>query len=406
MMRKSYLRNLILLDSMAMYRSTARRLATLLCQICSMKENNQDPRHLKDFSFTNLSELVADKWMSNSKRAHLDAGWRQLWEYEAQGSLTLANILDWCRVCEFDQLSTKTGGRDAAALCIDVNGYVHDFSKFCLSQIEVAQQKGMRVAPELVTKVADALRTEDPRAWLTTQCAVKKQLPRSLGRTIFFSVWSRSPALDFAQGNHSDICTAFHAPKCDNSDLMFVYLFDPAIFCVEIYINFRHAGQIHCIVGHDESTGSRVLMVDSFDLHPSWRRIMDQLTPGALKVLKQIATWISGEQLWINTRVFTPSAVQFVAVLLEQAGIKCAVHYEKSSPPSLNIKNEEVLMHYFCRSQSWEIAKGHLDQLGVKVGRSYLDAFGGFVEDEINCQSVRVVEVNLGQIETDQYKLV
>ena len=245
------------------------------------------------------------------------------------------------------------------------------------------------------------LHTQDPRAWLTTQCAVKKQLPRTLGRTVFFSMWSRSPSLDFAQGNYSNICTAFHAPKCDNSDIMFVYLFDPAIFCLEIYVNFRPAGQIHCVIGEGQDTGSRVLIVDSFDLHPSWRRIINQLTPSVLKALKQVATWVAAEQLWINTKVFTPSAVQFVAMMLERHDIKCAVHYEKLSPPSLHIESEQTLVRHFCRSKTWEIPKGHLSQLGVKVGRSYLDVFGGFVEDKVNARAVRVLEVDLCKIQME-----
>jgi hypothetical protein len=381
-----------------MYSSTARRLATLLCQICSMTDEKQDQRHMKAFGFDSMAGLVTDKWMSNPKRAHLDTAWQQLWECEAQGSLALTNILDWCRVCEFEAFSAETGLRNPADLCIDASGCVHHFSQFCLSQIAVARQKGMRVAPGLIAEVTDVLRTEDPRAWLNAQCSVKKLLPRSLGRTVFFSMWSRSPALDFAQGNHSDICTAFYAPKCDNSDIMFVYLFDPALLCLEIYINFRPAGQIHCVVGQDESTGCRILLVDSFDVHPSWRRIMEQLAPLALKALKKVATWTSADRIWINTKVFTPSAVQFAAVILERAGIKHVVHHEKPSPPGLKIENDEALARRFCRSQPWGIAKNYLHQLGVKVGRSYLDAFGGFVEDEINCQTVHVVEVNLCEV--------
>lgn len=153
-----------------MYSSTAYHLADLLCQICSMKENNQDLSQFKAFGFKNLLDLVADKWMTNPERTHLDAIWRQLWEYEAQGSLKLAHILEWCCTKEFKRLYVKTKVRDAAALCIDANGYVHDFPKFCLNKIELAQQKGMRVAPGLIPEVTDMLRTQDPRSWLTAQC--------------------------------------------------------------------------------------------------------------------------------------------------------------------------------------------------------------------------------------------
>ncbi len=378
-------------QSIEMPNQTAHHLATLLCQICSL-EDKQEYNHIKAFGFDNLTKLVAEKWMSNPKRYHLDAAWLQLWKLEAQNSSLLANILDYCRTGEFAAFAAKTGLVYPASLCLDVSGSVHNLSEFCLNQIKAASQKGMRVTPGLVEKAIEALQTEEPRAWLNAQGAVKKQLPRILDRTLFFSIWSRSPSLDFAQGNYSDICTAFHAPKCDNSDIMFFYLFDPSIFCLEIYINFRCAGQIHCVVGRDELAGRRVLLIDSFDLNPYWRRTIEQLAPAALKALKQVAGWIGADGLWINTKVFTPSAARFAAVMLAKTGISYELHQSKNAPPRLKIASEEALAHQFCRSQPWKVAQNHLHQLDVRVGRPYLDAFEGFVESERNCQTVYIVE--------------
>lgn len=310
------------------------------------------------------ARLVAEHWGTRNERLDLDLAWLALWRHAALQPLCSANWRD---------------------RYFDDHGEEIDLT---------AELRALFRSPTLQScfKRADSYRahvtmleTGDPRGYLWRDLNTQRLLPP----IIRFGLCAPEPAFYFAHGNVTRNCLAFHAPRCDNSDIVLTYLMDSSVAALEIYVGYRVAGQVWLVHGRDES-GRTVLLADSVEFHPASPAFIAHLDEPVRRVCRRLAIE-SSASLLLNMRVFTHSAASLAARWLDN----CGIAYKRRRPlpgrSLLDVDMAAITRLEFCKSAPWAHARKQLHPLGIERFRCYLDAWSGFVNEDHNQGEIWVV---------------
>lgn len=306
-----------------------------------------------------LGRLIVEQWGRREERRDLDESWCAVWSAAAEG---IAITPPWW---------TSDIALDERGEEIDLAQELHRFFR------SPRMRHVFRSGESFRAHVAQ-LDTGDPRAYLYCEQPYKRTLdvpPR-------FTLCAPNAVYYFGLGNYVRNCMAFHADRCDNSDIVFSYLFDGAILALELYTQYRAAGQVWLVLGTDDE-GRRVLVVDSAELQAQTRAAMRGLVDPIRRACSAVASRLGAEAVLVNTRVYTTSAALFVSHRLGELALEHrVVRATGPGQPRVQLGSGAAVRRFrFRKSEPWSRGAAILRGLGVTRRRCYLDSWGGFVAE-------------------------